>query len=460
MLLDDLSRIDLGVWPTPIRRAPKTSEELGVDVWIKFEEECGAWGGNKVRKLEFILAEAHRRRVRTLLAYGVGTSNWTSALAYHAAREGFGIELFLWGEPPGHYRRLYDSIGALVRPVGPVRVTLGTIGSLAVPARSQMEEDERIRHRVCSPTSVAMVLEYLGMRVETRALGSAELVDGIRSLQAVTGAIIDPLGAYLLLRGLKKEDVERGQVLAARAPGEPGSRGAAVECVSAIDIALWDIRGKVLSQPIYELLGGAVRDGVALYTHRDQAKFNSREGVSRAIKDIVESGHTAIKFDPFPHQGRNASGPAREQRDGYLDGSMTRKDERKAAELTALIRETAGPDVEILIDAHGRFDVPTAIRLCWSLEEAGQIDWFEEPCPPESLNALKQAVAFSVNVAAAVFFLFSGQVVWSAALVMAIGALIGGMLGGRLAGRIKPSTLRWTVVVIGVMISIIYFVRG
>jgi hypothetical protein len=76
------------------------------------------------------------------------------------------------------------------------------------------------------------------------------------------------------------------------------------------------------------------------------------------------------------------------------------------------------------------------------------------------LNALKQAVAFSVNVAAAIFFLFSGQVVWSAALVMAVGALIGGTLGGRLAGRIKPSTLRWTVVVIGVVISIIYFVRG
>jgi uncharacterized membrane protein YfcA len=76
------------------------------------------------------------------------------------------------------------------------------------------------------------------------------------------------------------------------------------------------------------------------------------------------------------------------------------------------------------------------------------------------LNALKQAVAFSVNVAAAIFFLFSGQVVWSAALVMAVGALLGGVLGGRLAGRIKPATLRWTVVVIGVLISIIYFVRG
>lgn len=76
------------------------------------------------------------------------------------------------------------------------------------------------------------------------------------------------------------------------------------------------------------------------------------------------------------------------------------------------------------------------------------------------LNALKQAVAFSVNVAAAIFFLFSGQVIWGVALVMAVGALIGGTLGGRLAGRIKPSTLRWTVVTIGVLISILYFVRG
>lgn len=75
------------------------------------------------------------------------------------------------------------------------------------------------------------------------------------------------------------------------------------------------------------------------------------------------------------------------------------------------------------------------------------------------LNALKQAVAFAVNVAAAVFFVFSGQVNWPLAVVMAIGALLGGTLGGKLAGKIKPSTLRWTVVTIGVIISIIYFVK-
>jgi galactonate dehydratase len=170
-----------------------------------------------------------------------------------------------------------------------------------------------------------------------------------------------------------------------------GSRGAAVECVSAIDIALWDIRGKVLDKPIYELLGGAVRDEIALYTHPDQRKFTGKDAVVAEIRAIVDSGHTALKFDPFPYQGeKGADGRPREQGEGYLDGSMNRKDEREAAELTALIRATTGPDVELLIDAHGRFDVPTAIRLCRSLEEAGKIDWFEEPVPPESLNALRQ----------------------------------------------------------------------
>jgi hypothetical protein len=75
------------------------------------------------------------------------------------------------------------------------------------------------------------------------------------------------------------------------------------------------------------------------------------------------------------------------------------------------------------------------------------------------LNALKQTIGLAVNVAAAVFFLFSGQVIWPLAIVMATGALLGGTLGGRLAGRIKPSTLRWTVLTIGVIVAVIYFVR-
>lgn len=76
------------------------------------------------------------------------------------------------------------------------------------------------------------------------------------------------------------------------------------------------------------------------------------------------------------------------------------------------------------------------------------------------LNALKQVLAFSVNIAAAVFFLFSDQVVWPAAAVMAAGALLGGALGGKLAGKLPPAMLRWTVVVAGTCIAVVYFVKS
>jgi len=75
------------------------------------------------------------------------------------------------------------------------------------------------------------------------------------------------------------------------------------------------------------------------------------------------------------------------------------------------------------------------------------------------LNAVKQVVAFGANGAAAVIFLFSGRVLWMVVFVMAGGALMGGILGGHLAGRIKPETLRWTVVSIGLVLSMIYFMR-
>jgi galactonate dehydratase len=164
-----------------------------------------------------------------------------------------------------------------------------------------------------------------------------------------------------------------------------GSRGAATSVTSAIDIALWDIRGKALGVRVCDLLGGALRPDLPLYTHPDQSRFGTREGVVAEIRAIVDSGHTAIKFDPFPHpQG------APEANDRYLDGQLGRALQRRAVELTALIRDVAGPDVELLVDAHGRFDVPTAIRLGCALEEAGDIHWYEEPVPPESYPALRQ----------------------------------------------------------------------
>lgn len=75
------------------------------------------------------------------------------------------------------------------------------------------------------------------------------------------------------------------------------------------------------------------------------------------------------------------------------------------------------------------------------------------------VNALKQVIALFVNIAAALFFLFSGKVVWSATVVMAVGSLAGGVVGGFVAAWVSPSVLRGIVVVFGIAISIVYFVR-
>ena len=76
------------------------------------------------------------------------------------------------------------------------------------------------------------------------------------------------------------------------------------------------------------------------------------------------------------------------------------------------------------------------------------------------LNALKQAIALAANLAAAIFFLSSGEVAWLVALVMGIGAIVGGTIGGRLAGRIKPATLRAIVVAVAVIVAAVYLIRG
>ena len=188
-----------------------------------------------------------------------------------------------------------------------------------------------------------------------------------------------------LLVGSDPERIEQIWHRLFRAFTYMGSRGAATHVTSAVDIALWDLLGKSLGRPVHELLGGRVRDRLLLYTHPDQSRFTTPEGLVQEIGRITDSGHTAIKFDPFPHPPGVSP-----DNDSYLDGSLSRALENQAVETATRIREAAGPDVELLVDAHARFDVPTAIRLARSLHEAADLHWFEEPVPPESLGALRQ----------------------------------------------------------------------
>ncbi|MCE1255569.1 MAG: sulfite exporter TauE/SafE family protein, partial [Anaerolineae bacterium] len=76
------------------------------------------------------------------------------------------------------------------------------------------------------------------------------------------------------------------------------------------------------------------------------------------------------------------------------------------------------------------------------------------------LNVIKQAISFAVNVTAAIFFIFSGQVNWPVVAVMAFFAWLGGVVGGRMASNINPTVLRWIVVCIGLAVSVIYFIKG
>ena len=159
-----------------------------------------------------------------------------------------------------------------------------------------------------------------------------------------------------------------------------GTRGAVTALISGIDIALWDIRGKELGLPIYELLGGPVRERIALYTHPPEPT-SVQDAVADAMQ-IVNAGYEAFKFDPMMRfiPGGNA---------GFLDGQLSREGLATADTIVGGVRDAVGPDIEILIDAHGMYNVPTAIELANRLAKH-DIHWFEEPVPVESYRALQQ----------------------------------------------------------------------
>jgi galactonate dehydratase len=167
-----------------------------------------------------------------------------------------------------------------------------------------------------------------------------------------------------------------------------GPRGLPTAVISGVDIALWDIRGKVLGCPVYQLLGGKVRDTVPLYANGWFENCSTPDDYSAAAKRTVAHGHTALKCDPFLEMLPYHT--------GYLSGQISPAGEDLGVDIIAAMREAVGPAVEILVDAHGHYNVPTAVRIARRLEPY-KIGWFEEPVPPESLAALR-AVREQVSV--------------------------------------------------------------
>ena len=231
------------------------------------------------------------------------------------------------------------------------------------------------------PDPAAPKLSYVFVQVDTdeglTGWGEITTYPGTIANRTIVAALRELDG---FLRGQDPTAIEMLWHTILRAFTYVGTRGATTAMISGIDIALWDIKAQSLGVPVYELLGGAVREAIPLYTHFQYAR-SVEQMVEKATAE-VERGSRAIKTDPFM-----AAGGLSNVR--YIDGQIERTVENTGIAMIEAIRGAVGPDVEVLIDAHALYNVPTAVRLANRLAPCN-ITWFEEPCPPESYDALEQ----------------------------------------------------------------------
>jgi len=155
----------------------------------------------------------------------------------------------------------------------------------------------------------------------------------------------------------------------------------ATTALSGIDIALWDLKGKILGQPVYKLLGGAHRKQIRVYANGWYTNPGTPAQNAEEAKRVVDMGYTALKFDPFGQKN-------------YYKISLT--EAQLAEDRVAAVRQTVGPSVDILVEAHAKWNVMTAIQLGKRLEEYRPL-WYEEPVSEENIGELRE-VRRKVNI--------------------------------------------------------------
>jgi galactonate dehydratase len=144
-----------------------------------------------------------------------------------------------------------------------------------------------------------------------------------------------------------------------------------MSAVSAIEVACWDILGKAAGRPIHELLGGRVRERIRVYANGWYRTERMPEAFAERARAVVERGYTALKFDPF----------------GAAYRMMDRPQEDLSIAIVAAVRQAVGPEVDLMIEAHGRFSVPTALRVAERLAEFRPA-WLEEPVHHQQMGAI------------------------------------------------------------------------
>ena len=146
--------------------------------------------------------------------------------------------------------------------------------------------------------------------------------------------------------------------------------------LAAFDVASWDLMGQSLGVPVWKLLGGKFRDRVPAYANGWYQAEREAGAIARLARGVVERGYRALKLDPF----------------GAASAELPAADRRRAESIVAAVREAVGPDVQILIEMHGRFTPATAVRVA-SMLEPFDPEWIEEPVPPENAAALARVKA-------------------------------------------------------------------
>lgn len=143
--------------------------------------------------------------------------------------------------------------------------------------------------------------------------------------------------------------------------------------LSAVELALQDLKGKVLGVSAADLLGGRGRDRIRCYANGWFVGARTPEAFAEAATRTLSWGFTGLKWDPFGVASLDLDGPSR----------------TLALDTIAAVRDAVGPQVELMIEGHGRFNVPTAIAFARDMAPY-RPHWFEEPVPPENIDALAQ----------------------------------------------------------------------
>ncbi|GAB3265719.1 mandelate racemase/muconate lactonizing enzyme family protein [Larkinella harenae] len=146
-----------------------------------------------------------------------------------------------------------------------------------------------------------------------------------------------------------------------------------MSALSALEMALWDIKGKDLGVPVYQLLGGKVRESVPCYANGWFAPAKTPDEFAAKARIAIDQGFKAIKWDPFGSS--------------YLQ--ISRQQLNEAVACVGAVFDAVKDKADLIIEAHGRFDIPTAVRVGQALGEF-DILWYEEPIPPQNLEGLAE----------------------------------------------------------------------